>query len=149
MRRLPPRSTRTDTLFPYTTLFRSARERHLDVADPARGGELQIDCLLGFEVRVEAVEVKLPDIGTISDQARLIEFAHGGKARGERGRRDDFGKIVGPQAQGGLGRPGIMATASITDGGAAIGLESVRCSPALDRTRLLLGKSVSVRVYFC
>src|SRR3546814_16924416 len=27
MRRRPPRSTRTDTLFPYTTLFRSARER--------------------------------------------------------------------------------------------------------------------------
>src|SRR3546814_3419125 len=77
----------------------------------------------------DLVEVKLPDIGTISDQARLIEFAHGGKARGERGRRDDFGKIVGPQAQGGLGRPGIMATASITDGGAAIGQEAVRCSP--------------------
>src|SRR3546814_6739955 len=30
MIRLPPRSTRTDTLFPYTTLFRSrARRRHL------------------------------------------------------------------------------------------------------------------------
>src|SRR3546814_15626631 len=27
MIRRPPRSTRTDTLFPYTTLFRSARER--------------------------------------------------------------------------------------------------------------------------
>src|SRR3546814_20317677 len=27
MRRRPPRSTRTDTLFPYTTLFRSAGER--------------------------------------------------------------------------------------------------------------------------
>src|SRR3546814_11824134 len=26
MRRRPPRSTRTDTLFPYTTLFRSVRE---------------------------------------------------------------------------------------------------------------------------
>src|SRR3546814_12366393 len=26
MMRLPPRSTRTDTLFPYTALFRSARE---------------------------------------------------------------------------------------------------------------------------
>src|SRR3546814_3819493 len=26
MRRLPPRSTRTDTLFPYTTLFRSDRQ---------------------------------------------------------------------------------------------------------------------------
>src|SRR3546814_3149957 len=29
MRRRPPRSTRTDTLFPYTTLFRSARSRML------------------------------------------------------------------------------------------------------------------------
>src|SRR3546814_4192726 len=28
MNRRPPRSTRTDTLFPYTTLFRSGRERH-------------------------------------------------------------------------------------------------------------------------
>src|SRR3546814_3264942 len=27
MQRLPPRSTRTDTLFPYTTLFRSAQTR--------------------------------------------------------------------------------------------------------------------------
>src|SRR3546814_11798441 len=28
MIRRPPRSTRTDTLFPYTTLFRSGQERH-------------------------------------------------------------------------------------------------------------------------
>src|SRR3546814_9603812 len=28
MRRRPPRSTRTDTLFPYTTLFRSGRHDH-------------------------------------------------------------------------------------------------------------------------
>src|SRR3546814_4148370 len=28
MIRRPPRSTRTDTLFPYTTLFRSARRAH-------------------------------------------------------------------------------------------------------------------------
>src|SRR3546814_20264710 len=28
MRRRPPRSTRTDTLFPYTTLFRSAQHHH-------------------------------------------------------------------------------------------------------------------------
>src|SRR3546814_16837011 len=31
MIRRPPRSTRTDTLFPYTTLFRSARRRISDV----------------------------------------------------------------------------------------------------------------------
>src|SRR3546814_3114791 len=30
MIRRPPRSTRTDTLFPYTTLFRSRNERRLD-----------------------------------------------------------------------------------------------------------------------
>src|SRR3546814_15658502 len=39
MRRRPPRSTRTDTLCPYTTLFRSlwefeAEERHYGVLDP-------------------------------------------------------------------------------------------------------------------
>src|SRR3546814_5057583 len=38
MIRRPPRSTRTDTLFPYTTLFRSHREAHdggmqMDVVD--------------------------------------------------------------------------------------------------------------------
>src|SRR3546814_6433863 len=35
MRRRPPRSTRTDTLFPYTTLFRSRQQdvRHRDAAD--------------------------------------------------------------------------------------------------------------------
>src|SRR3546814_1866671 len=31
MRRRPPRSTRTDTLFPYTTLFRSDRDAAADV----------------------------------------------------------------------------------------------------------------------
>src|SRR3546814_6137828 len=36
MIRRPPRSTRTDTLFPYTTLFRSARGGWADrAADPA------------------------------------------------------------------------------------------------------------------
>src|SRR3546814_15139971 len=31
MIRRPPRSTRTDTLFPYTTLFRSARETIIEI----------------------------------------------------------------------------------------------------------------------
>src|SRR3546814_6713145 len=30
MIRRPPRSTRTDTLFPYTTLFRSVQQRRID-----------------------------------------------------------------------------------------------------------------------
>src|SRR3546814_6761169 len=39
MIRRPPRSTRTDTLFPYTTLFRSrpATERHARRTDPGAG----------------------------------------------------------------------------------------------------------------
>src|SRR3546814_15005892 len=39
MRRRPPRSTRTDTLFPYTTLFRSVHpDAHADV-DAQLGGD--------------------------------------------------------------------------------------------------------------
>src|SRR3546814_16365430 len=51
MRRRPPRSTRTDTLFPYTTLFRSPfgketgaipqRERHED--EPGQAGQLELE----------------------------------------------------------------------------------------------------------
>src|SRR3546814_7130703 len=44
MRRRPPRSTRTDTLFPYTTLFRSRQRsvlaRLIAAVDPSRSDEL-------------------------------------------------------------------------------------------------------------
>src|SRR3546814_4668316 len=36
MIRRPPRSTRTDTLFPYTTLFRSCRAPHRDTTSICR-----------------------------------------------------------------------------------------------------------------
>src|SRR3546814_5806051 len=45
MIRRPPRSTRTDTLFPYTTLFRSVRHVHRvcrQAALPARGDRCPI-----------------------------------------------------------------------------------------------------------
>src|SRR3546814_20182601 len=42
MIRQPPRSTRTDTLFPYTTLFRSGRRAERDRANDA-GAELLLD----------------------------------------------------------------------------------------------------------
>src|SRR3546814_10319446 len=38
MIRRPPRSTRTYTLFPYTTLFRSASDGHLSLPDGPDGG---------------------------------------------------------------------------------------------------------------
>src|SRR3546814_4960192 len=40
MIRRPPRSTRTDTLFPYTTLFRSGWRRSWGIANCERCGEL-------------------------------------------------------------------------------------------------------------
>src|SRR3546814_21143830 len=39
MIRRPPRSTRTDTLFPYTTLFRSRSDIHAQRIDDAIAGE--------------------------------------------------------------------------------------------------------------
>src|SRR3546814_15482410 len=43
MIRRPPRSTRTDTLFPYTTLFRSHRQRAGQGAFAAADGEVAFD----------------------------------------------------------------------------------------------------------
>src|SRR3546814_8340229 len=52
MRRRPPRSTRTDTLFPYTTLFRSERIRDQVIGigvvgqlpgQPARGVDVSLE----------------------------------------------------------------------------------------------------------
>src|SRR3546814_11135047 len=37
MKRRPPRSTRTDTLFPYTTLFRSLQDVEVRIVDTAGG----------------------------------------------------------------------------------------------------------------
>src|SRR3546814_6860776 len=53
MIRRPPRSTRTDTLFPYTTLFRSAPARLL--AFDAGGGHLAASLLDG---RVELFDLQ-------------------------------------------------------------------------------------------
>src|SRR3546814_16747709 len=45
MTRLPPRSTRTDTLFPYTTLFRSEHAVVVDQAFPRAGfGRMPVAC---------------------------------------------------------------------------------------------------------
>src|SRR3546814_1154525 len=52
MMRRPPRSTRTDTLFPYTTLFRSGSRRACG-ADPGR--RQSADAVSGKRVRARAV----------------------------------------------------------------------------------------------
>src|SRR3546814_7913178 len=79
MIRRPPRSTRTDTLFPYTTLFRSRiRKAHLlrrqlvdDHVDPALDERLarRLDRLLGFVRRPGIVPGMVPRQDAPGEQA--------------------------------------------------------------------------------
>src|SRR3546814_5600129 len=71
MRRRPPRSTRTDTLFPYTTLFRSQlvtvyREHHPDIA-------LQPDARRFLEASRPGQAIALLTDGHLVSQQRKIE----------------------------------------------------------------------------
>src|SRR3546814_19397104 len=69
MIRRPPRSTRTDTLFPYTTLFRSREVRRDEAADRRAQH--------GAEQRRDA------DPGHRADQVRLRDRAQQHEARSE------------------------------------------------------------------
>src|SRR3546814_14555758 len=63
MIRRPPRSTRTDTLFPYTTLFRSlARLRALEV-EVRRGFPGEAHAAVDLDVVGGRVEVRLGAVG--------------------------------------------------------------------------------------
>src|SRR3546814_1179109 len=89
MIRRPPRSTRTDTLFPYTTLFRSdtAIMRRVNVAD------FEARALAGQTARPERRHAALVGdfrkrVGLVHELRKLPrteEFAH----RGDRGLRVD------------------------------------------------------------
>src|SRR3546814_8906617 len=64
MIRRPPRSTRTDTLFPYTTLFRSVVVEVGDVFEQPLDGLGQaalLDLPLALEVGIEAQNEELDD----------------------------------------------------------------------------------------
>src|SRR3546814_12695882 len=75
--RRPPRSTRTDTLFPYTTLFRSALLDRLDRHEPHRWALHGLADRFGIEcVAFAALDIGL-HIGW-RDQAHLVSH------RGER-----------------------------------------------------------------
>src|SRR3546814_12446732 len=125
MIRRPPRSTRTDTLFPYTTLFRSHRNVHqllqallddealrrLDVfqvhaaprlAEEAHAVHELVD-VAGVDLEVDAV-----DVGETLEQHRLAfhhrirglrpeiaEAAHGGDVRGDCDAAAFGGVVVG------------------------------------------------------
>src|SRR3546814_10971876 len=70
MIRRPPRSTRTDTLFPYTTLFRSSMQ-----ADRA-ALELLLDAREGLQVAQRDQNRRLFAGAPLFDQAGMRQLAH-------------------------------------------------------------------------
>src|SRR3546814_9329478 len=91
---LPPRSTRTDTLFPYTTLFRSRGEEALDrlrallahVHEHERPGAVGVLGHAGLEAG-------------LSEQRRLLVARHAGDR--EAGRDPDTDRRGAEPARGG------------------------------------------------
>src|SRR3546814_7368062 len=76
MRRRPPRSTRTDTLFPYTTLCRSASWRDVPICDGGGGNRGLPEA--GMEQhRADGQDAADPDdralVADIDDQGRRDE----------------------------------------------------------------------------
>src|SRR3546814_282104 len=84
MERLPPRSTRTDTLFPYTTLFRSAGvvprrlRAQLEAADMAAAHDAFHVVDAAAAGRLHVREVELADLRMLLGQAveDAIECLH-------------------------------------------------------------------------
>src|SRR3546814_14984386 len=74
MIRRPPRSTRTDTLFPYTTLFRSLRPRRLEIARNQRADLLRLRV-------ISVVIARRQHIGADHDPALDLVAEPGGARR--------------------------------------------------------------------
>src|SRR3546814_6847403 len=94
MIRRPPRSTRTDTLFPYTTLFRSRRQRDDDRREPHREDR-------AYGNRLE----RMPELALVEDgegKAELDDRPH--QRRHEHRADDDGRRRLEPAEDGAPGR---------------------------------------------
>src|SRR3546814_2601953 len=91
MIRRPPRSTRTDTLFPYTTLFRSCRVRQfepVDGEDAGRDPAVRDDALSGQDAQHFGRErARLSDDPQLPQSACRV--AAGGPGWRRRGRSEE------------------------------------------------------------
>src|SRR3546814_4592418 len=89
MIRRPPRSTRTDTLFPYTTLFRSELALHVGQHRDRQVAQILMVALPG-EVHELAVDREPEKLGVAVDEL-LVEPAEGRDLR-----RADEGEVLRP-----------------------------------------------------
>src|SRR3546814_13697681 len=78
MRRRPPSTTRTDTLFPYTTLFRSVAifrfATHGGTADPLVKGNGRLLAAANFLFADDAELVALGCVNAVQTDARPLDF---------------------------------------------------------------------------
>src|SRR3546814_4531255 len=84
MIRRPPRSTRTDTLFPYTTLFRSPPDRVLSIKEGRivkADEELAVRRIRIGAARHRADAADMRFGGKFRLQIRLLRSAHSGAGR--------------------------------------------------------------------
>src|SRR3546814_16886611 len=126
MIRRPPRSTRTDTLFPYTTLVRSQQRRSLlDLADEAEGAVLPFGHLALDQDAVAGVGEHMDD-----EQAARIDHPDGAAHVDE---------VAGAEAGPAGGDAGRVAGGADHEAGlvAELGIASGRAEPYLvDQTVL-------------
>src|SRR3546814_14397167 len=73
MIRRPPRSTRTDTLFPYTTLFRSLAAAHDAEAGPHLVAEFPLDVVHHLRPVAVALRALAEDVGDQLLVGRAVE----------------------------------------------------------------------------
>src|SRR3546814_10241061 len=84
MIRRPPRSTRTDTLFPYTTLFRSAKafrlalDAHLEAVEEKHAADADDQAGQRRDHRVRYTVGHRPRVGAAADHHAVEHFEHGG-----------------------------------------------------------------------
>src|SRR3546814_20011509 len=91
MKQLPPRLTRTDTLFPYTTLFRSYAMTIISIANPKGGaGKTTLACILADQLSSNGASVAVVD----ADPNAIIAKWH--ERRTAEGRASPFAVIAKP-----------------------------------------------------
>src|SRR3546814_10776656 len=123
MRRRPPRSTRSDTLFPYTTLYRAGAGHQVALQHLGIGADLGLEAvevvlLLALQLdrdehrdrQADGILVQEGDVAR--DHARVLELPHPPEA-GRRREPDALGQLHVGQASVVLQRGEDLAVAGV------------------------------------
>src|SRR3546814_12561514 len=109
MRRRPPRSTRTDTLFPYTTLFRSEFECHrVGQAGDEHGVVVvePVQVVVGDRQAEQDLALVVEVVLALGDQLRMVGVGQGpGRDAGAAVVADAAGTAVNAVAGANVDRP--------------------------------------------